>query len=425
MSQYIITGNGRLIHTITSKMASANSYSLSLFSKNAYVPAKFISQSATGVFLTQNTMIFDYSFSDNFQVSGGMTLMQTKTFPTEIKYGLGPATVAFKVGNLEFLDRQVSIGALIHTSISVGDMTNIPYFPYYSGDAELGLSVYGSYYFDPQFADQSQSFHLNLGVLSHNEAKLEASRTIISYPLPARSVGVKYALGYSLPYGSWEFITETWGEGFMKEPDEIIYSRESYNYLNFGFKYRFDTWTLSTSADLLVYGRSDNTNYTTGALYGYPKLTTDDFNLSPYFFNVGVTLNLDNMINAYLDNDIPVYYYNKVPPDKYNEENRRDDIITQIIHENYRDLYECYKGTIRFDENLAGTIYVDFTVDEAGFISKSKLIISTFDSQFSFLVEDCMMEKIAKWKFPVGKTPIRFEILPLTFGNPKKPKSSK
>ncbi|NUQ80503.1 MAG: AgmX/PglI C-terminal domain-containing protein [Bacteroidetes bacterium] len=411
----IYGGHGKLSHTVTSFMPPQGNYFLGIESFSSFVPVTYTDKSLSNGPITSNYLLFDYAISDFAMTTFGFNVFQMNRFVDEATTGLGPVTFSVKLGNIEFMNSALRTGFLITSTFSVGKQNNILFNPYYSGALEFGLWNYWSYYFNTELIKQSESVHLNIGMITHNENQLEYSNNTTSYEIPGRSVGIKYMLGYQYPFGAWKFSGELWGEQFFKQPDPIIYSRESYAYLNGGVSYRFDLWELRASADLLLLGYTDETDYTKGALYGYPQPTTSAMNYSPFFIQVGFNLNLSDIVNGWMGYETAVYNYDRVKKEDYTTDLRRDDILTKIELEYYRDLYSCFKAARRYDESLQGTLYVDFVVKEDGTVGDHKIVVSTFDSAFGPQLEECMMSEVTRWTFPKGDKPIRFEIVPLNF----------
>jgi len=412
----IYSGSGRLTHVMTSEMLGIAGYKLSILSSNGMVPGDFTGQSASNPVLTQNYVGFDYGVGDYFQISSVFNVLQMNHSDTKSEMGVGPVSLAAKLGNLEFLEGRVKTGLLIGTTIAIGNLVNKPFYPYYSGTVEFGFLSYTSWYLDPDSPEQGSSLHFNLMMLTHNDGQLDVSKvTGTPYELPGRGVGVKYGIGYLYPYGSWNFYSELWGEWFFKQPNPVIYSRESFAYLNGGMKYNFTYWDLSLSADVLLIGNTEETDYVKSAPIGYPQVLKEAKNYAPFMINAGININFSDIVNSWMGYSVAVYNYNQVPADQYTEDLRKDDVLTKIEMEYYRNLYQCFKSAKRYDENLKGTLYIDFTVKPDGTVENEKVVISTFDSAFTYQVEQCMIGQVKEWVFPKGEKPLRFEILPLNF----------
>ncbi|MCA0446826.1 MAG: AgmX/PglI C-terminal domain-containing protein [Bacteroidetes bacterium] len=412
----IYTATGRLAHSMTADMQKLASYKISFDTYGSFLPGTFTGQSASGALLSQNYIGFDYGITDNFQLSAIFNVMQMNHSAAKSTFNAGPVTIGMKLGNLAFLNGRIQTGFIIGSSFAIGDLNNVPFYPYYSGTVEVGIGNITSWYLDAESPEQGQSLHFNAMLMNHNENQLEVSKTPnVTYEIPGRAVGIKYALGYLFPYGSWNFYSEIWGEMFYKQPDKVMFSRESYSYLNAGFKYKYTYWELNLSVDAQLMGFTDETDYVASTAIGYPKVFTEDKNYSPYFVNMGVVVNFSDIVNSWMGYSIATYNYNLVTADKYTDDLRKDDVLTKIEMEYYRTLYECFRGAKRFDENIKGTLYIDFTVKPDGTVENQKVVISTFDSALTSQVEDCMISQVKDWVFPKGEKPLRFEILPLNF----------
>ncbi len=418
-SQYL-TGNGRLIHTHNSDLKRVSTYDVSLLSGNSMIFGTLDPDLKSNLILTQNNFLIDLSITDNAQVSAGFNIFRSTYAPATSEYNVGPVSLALKFGNLAFMQDQLKVGFIVSGSFDIKGKKNVPYYPYNSGALETGVMVYGSYFFDGKIPDQSESIHLNLSLYNHGDKDVNISSGTLENVIKTRSVGIKYSLGYNMPKGAWTFIGETWGEMFVRNPDPIIYSRESFSYISGGVKYDLQWAKFEASADLLVIGYTDETDYTNGVQYGYGTiLKGSQTNYAPFYINFGLNFPLSKIINTWNGDAPPSFYYTTTAPKDYTEDLRKEDVITMIEFNYYKGLYECYKGALRFDEKLAGTVYFDFTINEKGVVENVKVITSTFDSVYSQQVEDCMIDKIKAWTFPEGASPIRFEILPLNFGGGK------
>lgn len=412
----IYTATGRLTHAMMADMQKLATYKVSFDAFGSYLPGTFSGQTGSGALLNQNYLGLDYGITDNFQVSAVFNVLQMNHSSSKSTFNAGPVTLGMKIGNLPFLDGRVQTGFLIGTSFAIGDLNNVPFYPYYSGTVEIGIGNITSWYLDSESPEQGQSLHFNVMLMNHNENQLEMSKIdSVSYEIPGRAVGVKYAIGYLYPYGSWNFYTEVWGEWFYKQPDKVMFSRESYSYLNAGLKYKFAYWELNASADVQVMGFTEETDFVASTAIGYPKVFIEDKNYSPFFVNLGVTMNFSDIVNSWMGYSIATYNYNLVTADKYTDDLRKDDVLTKIEMEYYRTMYECFRNAKRFDENIKGTLYIDFTVKPDGTVENEKVVISTFDSALTSQVEDCMIGQVHDWVFPKGEKPLRFEILPLNF----------
>lgn len=414
-AQYL-TGSGRLHHVTTSALKRTGNYDAAIISGNSLLFGQQTANSGSVNFMTQNYALIDLSITDNVQLTTGFELLQSVVTPSKTKITAGPVFLTMKVGNLTLYDNTLDLGLMVSGSVSLSGEKNVAFYPYNSGSFETGMFLYGSYFLDGKLRNQSESYHANIGIQSHGDKDLEYRKDSLSYSEAAKTMGIKYALGYKMPKGKWTYGVETWGEMFFRNPPGLVYSRESYLYVTGVARYNMNWVELEGAFDLLLLGYGDKTDYTTGVIYGYDKILKDGFNYNPYMITIGANFNLSTVVGNWLGETPPTYYYDTTVPDEYTEALRKEDILTLIENKYYADLYECYRGARRFDESIKGTIYFDFTIKEDGTIEKAKAIISTFDSQYTEQLEQCMVEKIMLWTFPQGKNPVRFEILPLNFG---------
>lgn len=414
-AQYF-SANDRLHHVTTSQLKRQGNYDMSILTDNSMLFGKQIGTNKSGNFLTQNFALFDMSLVDYVQLSVGFNLFESAIYSNKTKFAAGPVFLSFKVGNMTLYDNSLDIGLLFSGSLYLSSMRNVPFYPYHAPGLQTSLMLYGSYFLDGYRRKQSESFHANLAFRNYGDQAVEISGNATSFLTTGRTVGLYYGLGYQLPSGKWTYGVETWGELYVRNPAEIIYSRESYLYITGIVKYNLYWMELEGAVDLLALGYGNTTNYTQGALNGYPQVLSDNMNYAPYMISLGVNFNLSAKVADWLGERIPVYFYETTAPEEYTEDLRKEDVITLIENKYYADLYECYRDVRRFDNNIKGTVYFDFTIKEDGTVDKAKVIISTFDSQYTEQTERCMVERMKFWTFPVGKSPLRFEILPLTFG---------
>ncbi|MFN7132815.1 MAG: TonB family protein, partial [Myxococcales bacterium] len=75
-------------------------------------------------------------------------------------------------------------------------------------------------------------------------------------------------------------------------------------------------------------------------------------------------------------------------------------VIAKVISRHANEIRYCYEVELTKDPNLAGKVGVTFTIDPTGAISDASVNQSTIGSNN---VEQCMLTRIRRWKFPEPK----------------------
>lgn len=75
-------------------------------------------------------------------------------------------------------------------------------------------------------------------------------------------------------------------------------------------------------------------------------------------------------------------------------------VIARVISRHSNEIRYCYEVELTKDPNLAGRVGVTFTIDPTGAVSDASVNQSTIGSNN---VEQCMLTRIRRWKFPEPK----------------------
>ncbi|MBI5549583.1 MAG: energy transducer TonB, partial [Deltaproteobacteria bacterium] len=75
-------------------------------------------------------------------------------------------------------------------------------------------------------------------------------------------------------------------------------------------------------------------------------------------------------------------------------------IIGKVISRHANEIRYCYEVELNKEPNLAGKIGVSFTIDSTGAVGDASIAQSTLNSNN---VEQCVLTRIRRWKFPEPK----------------------
>lgn len=76
------------------------------------------------------------------------------------------------------------------------------------------------------------------------------------------------------------------------------------------------------------------------------------------------------------------------------------DVIAKIIRRHQNEIKYCYESELQKDQSLAGRVMVAWMIDPAGGVADANVTESTMGNA---TVEQCMLSKIRRWRFPEPK----------------------
>lgn len=74
------------------------------------------------------------------------------------------------------------------------------------------------------------------------------------------------------------------------------------------------------------------------------------------------------------------------------------DMIAAVINRNMGQVRFCYEQGLQSDPKLTGRVAVNFTIGASGAVKTSSINNTTLNSK---IVEDCIMNRLRSWKFPL------------------------
>jgi hypothetical protein len=78
------------------------------------------------------------------------------------------------------------------------------------------------------------------------------------------------------------------------------------------------------------------------------------------------------------------------------------DMIAAVINRNMGQVRFCYEQGLQGQPNLNGRVALDFTIGSQGLVKGAQVASSTLEaSAGSKMVEDCIVQRLKSWKFPV------------------------
>lgn len=76
------------------------------------------------------------------------------------------------------------------------------------------------------------------------------------------------------------------------------------------------------------------------------------------------------------------------------------DVIAKVIRRHQNEIKYCYESELNKDQSLAGRVMVAWTIDGTGSVADANVTESTMGNAS---VEQCMLSKIRRWRFPEPK----------------------
>ena len=78
------------------------------------------------------------------------------------------------------------------------------------------------------------------------------------------------------------------------------------------------------------------------------------------------------------------------------------ETIQRVIRQHRREVRDCYQRELQRTPDLAGRVVVNFTIDPEGNVAHGEITESEMGSE---LVEECIVRRIRRWRFPAPSTP--------------------
>jgi len=78
------------------------------------------------------------------------------------------------------------------------------------------------------------------------------------------------------------------------------------------------------------------------------------------------------------------------------------DSIRDVVNKNMNEMRSCYVEGLRNNPVIQGTLVLQWDINTKGLVEKVSVLSSTLES---IEVEDCCMERLKKWTFPVKEKP--------------------
>ncbi|ACF14987.1 hypothetical protein Ctha_2538 [Chloroherpeton thalassium ATCC 35110] len=298
-SQYVYTASSRFVRlqeALTPQSGHLTFYNhldLSTSSEGYVGVQDFIAQ-----WIVRNSMVMDYSVTDNFLLAVNANVYQDiHLLSEEASTPLDHLILSAKLGSYSFANDFFYIGFLTSVFIPVSDYNNIYGVPYTGGGTEVGFNILLSYYADNLFPRESLCFTINLGYYNYFDKDNSISHKETNpYYVSQNSSSINYGLGVKYPTETLDLFLEVWGNTFMQQPPAIAYSREDMAYATLGFKVKpisFASFTLA--GDFLISGDKDETLYDDGiySVYHIFQLpTASPKNTPDWRFVFGIQLNI-------------------------------------------------------------------------------------------------------------------------------------
>jgi hypothetical protein len=73
------------------------------------------------------------------------------------------------------------------------------------------------------------------------------------------------------------------------------------------------------------------------------------------------------------------------------------DVIRQVVHVHENEVRECYQAERKLKPGIGGRVVASFVIDVTGSVSHIKIAQTTLRNSN---VENCMINKLARWHFP-------------------------
>lgn len=75
--------------------------------------------------------------------------------------------------------------------------------------------------------------------------------------------------------------------------------------------------------------------------------------------------------------------------------------VREVVRARIDDVRHCYNAELNDNEELAGSVVVDFTIAATGSVHDVKVAESTMPARF----DTCMAKRVATWQFPAAAQP--------------------
>jgi len=202
------------------------------------------------------TQIF---YQDNHKGEGGYN------FPDDLFLSVKVKAYSLKNGAWNF-------GGRFLTRIPVADHHNVILEPYSAGKLEAGVFGLVSYTANPNFPEHGLNFHLNLGLIDHNDHGVNLDESGKSSVLKKHnSRELIGGVAVLMPATKFDFSAEFYGNYFVSKPPPTAFSRHSYVYFSPGITYRAFYWlSFSCGFDVrLTPNKSSSSSYIQNSLPNY------------------------------------------------------------------------------------------------------------------------------------------------------------
>ncbi|MFH1861698.1 MAG: hypothetical protein ABH878_02695 [bacterium] len=233
-------------------------------SLNITLHGRAFAQNLDAYTLSDNTGALSFHFGFSKRVEIGFTQIMYQDLnisalgPNNLEQIPDDAYLRLKVGDFPFTlgKGYFKFGVLNQIRYRTGMVDNIYLEPYSGSGISWELDLLFSYFSNPLYEYGAPAVHFNVGYLNHNDAGMGQS------PLKAAQE-LTYALAYVYPTRRVDLFLETSGSLFLKYPVENSYSRESYQWITPGLKYRvFYGMNFMLGVDVLLWKQKDRTEYT-------------------------------------------------------------------------------------------------------------------------------------------------------------------
>lgn len=75
--------------------------------------------------------------------------------------------------------------------------------------------------------------------------------------------------------------------------------------------------------------------------------------------------------------------------------------VREVVRARIDDVRHCYNAELNDNEELAGSVVVDFTIAATGSVHDVKVAESTMPARF----DTCLAKRVATWQFPAAAQP--------------------
>lgn len=157
----------------------------------------------------------------------------------------------FKLGGyqLSLFDKPLAWGALVAFRANSSKYSNVYLEPYNGGANEIALGWNLSWFANQLYPMEGASGHFNLTYLNHNDGGGEDALDMFTNV----SHDLEWSFAYRKPARHWEFFAELYGNVFLADPPDYMFTRADVIWLQPGLTYRiFQGMSLTLGLDLRV-----------------------------------------------------------------------------------------------------------------------------------------------------------------------------